>query len=72
MSNREQAISLINAVPDEALGGLLELLRSFLADIPNAATAAALDEYAEMRADPQKYKRYASFRDAMKEVLSDA
>ena len=29
---------------------------------PNAETAAALNEYAEMKAHPEKYKRYASFR----------
>ena len=30
---------------------------------PNAETAAALNEYAEMKAHPEKYKRYASFND---------
>lgn len=39
---------------------------------PNAETAAALNEYAEMKAHPEKYKRYASFKDAMNEVLTDA
>lgn len=39
---------------------------------PNAETAAALNEYVEMKARPEKYKRYASFQDAMNEVLSDA
>ena len=39
---------------------------------PNAETAAALNEYVEMKAHPEKYKRYASFQDAMNEVLSDA
>ena len=34
---------------------------------PNAET-----EYAEMKAHPEKYKRYASFKDAMNEVLTDA
>ena len=38
---------------------------------PNAETAAALNEYAEMKAHPEKYKRYASFKDAMDEVLAD-
>lgn len=32
---------------------------------PNAETAAALNEYYEMKAHPEKYKRYSSFRDAM-------
>lgn len=39
---------------------------------PNAETIAALNEYNEMKAHPEKYKRYSSFRDAMNEVLSDA
>ena len=38
---------------------------------PNAETAAALNEYREMKAHPEKYKRYSSFRSAMDEVLSD-
>ena len=39
---------------------------------PNVATLEALNEFEEMRKDPSKYKRYSSFSDAMKEVLSDA
>ena len=39
---------------------------------PNAETAAALEEGEEMLRNPAKYKRYATFRDAMNEVLSDA
>lgn len=39
---------------------------------PNAETAAALNEYYEMKSHPEKYKRYSSFRDAMNEVLGDA
>ena len=30
------------------------------------------NEYYEMKAHPEKYKRYSSFRDAMNEVLDDA
>lgn len=41
-------------------------------DVPNADTAAALNEYHEMKAHPEKYTRYASFREVMDEVLSDA
>lgn len=41
-------------------------------DNPNAETAAAMNEYYEMKAHPEKYKRYSSFRDAVEEVLSDA
>ena len=40
-------------------------------ETPNAGTAAALAEYHAMKAHPEQYKRYASFRDAMDEVLAD-
>ena len=40
-------------------------------DEPNAETIAALNEYAMIRLHPEKYKRYASFKDAMSEVLAD-
>lgn len=36
---------------------------------PNAITIAAMDEYDEMKRNPGAYKRYSSFKDAMKEVL---
>ncbi len=39
---------------------------------PNAETIAAMNEYYEMKAHPEKYKRYTSFQDAMKDVLADA
>lgn len=39
---------------------------------PNAETRAALDEYAEMKANPDKYKRYGSFDEVLDEVLGDA
>ena len=39
---------------------------------PNAETVAAMNEYYEMKAHPEKYKRYSSFREAMDEVLEDA
>lgn len=39
------------------------------ARVPNSVTIAALDEYDEMVNHPEKYKRYASFGDALKEVL---
>lgn len=41
-------------------------------EAPNADTAAALNEFYEMQSHPEKYKRYASFKDAMSEVLHDA
>lgn len=39
---------------------------------PNAETIAAMNEYYEMKAHPEKYKRYSSFKDAMDEVLPNA
>ena len=38
-------------------------------EIPNAQTIAAMEEWSEMMANPQKYKRYKSFADVMKDVL---
>lgn len=40
-------------------------------DKPNPQTLAALDEYEEMRNNSEKYPRYHSFEDALKEVLED-
>ena len=39
---------------------------------PNVETVAAMNEYYEMKAHPEKYKRYSSFKDAMDEVLTNA
>ena len=39
---------------------------------PNAEPIAAMNEYYEMKAHPEKYKRYSSFKDAMDEVLTNA
>ncbi|MDO4553402.1 MAG: type II toxin-antitoxin system RelB/DinJ family antitoxin [Bacillota bacterium] len=41
-------------------------------ETPNAETVAALNEFYEMQAHPEKYKRYSSFKAAMNEVLTDA
>lgn len=38
-------------------------------DVPNETTKLALAEYEQMKNNPEKYKRYASFADALKEVL---
>lgn len=40
-------------------------------DNPNSETAAALNEYYEMKEHPDKYRRYASFREAMEDVLDE-
>lgn len=41
-------------------------------EVPNEETLKALDEFREMKNNPQKYKRYASFKEAMNEVLDNA
>lgn len=41
-------------------------------NVLNAETIAAMDEFSEMKAHPEKYKRYSSFKDAIDEVLADA
>ena len=38
----------------------------------NAETRAALAEYEEMKTHPEKYKRYHSFADLMKDVDNEA
>lgn len=37
---------------------------------PNAQTIAAIEEYEEMQAHPEEYKRYATFKEAMEDVLA--
>lgn len=38
-------------------------------EVPNETTKLALAEYEEMKNNPEKYKRYTSFDDALKEVF---
>lgn len=38
---------------------------------PNADTIAAIDEFDEIKTHPEKYKKYDSFEDAMRDVLGD-
>ena len=38
---------------------------------PNAETKAALDEYQEMKKNPDKYKRYGSFDEILDDVFAD-
>lgn len=51
MSNREQVLQMVNAMPEYKIDGLLGFLRAFLYDgddTPNAETIAALKEGDEM------------------------
>ena len=41
-------------------------------ETPNQETIDALNEYYEMKAHPEKYKKYDSFKDLLDEVLADA
>lgn len=41
-------------------------------EVPNNITIAAMNEYDEMQKHPEKYKRYATFKEAMNEALENA
>ena len=41
-------------------------------EIPNQTTIDALNEFYEMKKHPEKYKKYSSFKEALKEALADA
>ena len=41
-------------------------------ETPNAETIAAMNEFDEMMKTPQAYKRYSTFKEAMREVLDNA
>lgn len=73
MSTREYAIDLINSLSDEQVEGLIMLLKGYSPkeSIPNADTIEAFAEFDEMKSDPQKYKRYSSFKEIINEVASD-
>lgn len=63
--------SAINLFPRSAIyynGIPFELKRP----TPNRITEAALNEYNEMKKNPDNYKRYASFDEILDEVFADA
>lgn len=62
--------SAINMFPHSAVNhnGIPFEIKS---PIPNADTKAALDEYEEMKKNPDKYTRYKSFDDILDEVFAD-
>lgn len=39
--------------------------------MPNDETKTAMDEYEEMKRNPEAYKRYGSFDELVKEVVED-
>ncbi len=42
-----------------------------LNETPNAETVAAMNEYDEMKSNPETYRRYSSFKAAMNDVSND-
>ena len=70
MSTKELAHSIIDDLSEEQLSAFITLFGAGH-DIPNEETEAALAEYEEMKNDPQKYKRYHSFDEVLKEVFAE-
>lgn len=79
---KEKALPILNELGLDLSTAVGMFLRQTIRDqgipfdislnVPNAETKAALQEIKEMRAHPEKYKRYGSFGDALKEALEDA
>lgn len=79
---KEKAVSLLNELGLDLSTAIGMFLRQTIREngipfdvslnTPNATTASALNEFEEMRRNPDMYKRYGSFSDAMAEVLADA
>ena len=79
---REKALPILNELGLDLSTAVGMFLRQTIRDqgirfhvtlnVPNAETQAALREFQDMREHPERYKRYSSFGDALKEVLSDA
>lgn len=59
-------IFLKQAVRDQAIPFKVSI------NIPNSETLLALNEYYEMKENPEKYKKYSSFQEVLKEVLDEA
>ena len=59
-------------VREKRIPFLIQASDSMFSETPNAETIAALEEGEEMLRNPEKYKRYATFREALDEVLQDA
>ena len=58
-------IALIVDIPDGYFDEFIQAVRQ-------ARATAAINEFYTMKAHPEQYKRYSSFREAMNEVLDDA
>ena len=59
-------------VREKRIPFLIQASDGMFSETPNAETIAALEEGEEMLRNPEKYKRYATFREALDEVLQDA
>ena len=65
------SISTINMFLEKIVDNK-EILFDFEEEIPNEETKLALAEYEEMVNNPEKYKRYDSVDEMMKDILEDA
>lgn len=79
---KEKAVSLLNELGLDLSTAIGMFLRQTIREraipfevtlnVPNATTISAMEEFEQMRENPQKYKRYSSFSDVLTEVLGDA
>ena len=79
---REKAIPILNELGLDLSTAVGIFLRQTIREnsipfditlnVPNAQTKAALREFEEMKEHPERYKRYSSFSDLLKEALEDA
>lgn len=76
MTTRELCYQLLEEVPDFKLGYVLSYLQGLTAgddedDTPNQLTIEAMEEAEDMAIHPERYKRYDSFDDFLREVSSE-
>lgn len=79
---REKALPILNELGLDLSTAVGMFLRQTIRDrgipfevtlnVPNVETQAALQEFQDMKAHPERYKRYGSFGEALKETLEDA
>ena len=79
MSNTtSEALRIMEALPESEQQLALNLLRDVLNawriknEIPNSETIEALKEGEEMIKHPERYKKYATFREFMDEVENES
>jgi hypothetical protein len=73
VSTSEAIVALLEDMPEEDRQVVYSVAHALHAKLkPNRDTLDALGEYFDMKNNPDQYPRYATFREAMNEVLSDA